>query len=112
VRDFVPNTENWIKSSELVVSMGGYNTVYEALSLNARCLVVPRIFPRKEQLIRAEILSELGLLEMIHPDKLTSVEFGDKVKKSLSRPRPSEKDLELNFNGLENAIDHIKTLLH
>ncbi|MFQ5570088.1 MAG: glycosyltransferase family protein, partial [Rhodothermales bacterium] len=36
--------------AERVVSMGGYNTVCELLSLGKRALIVPRIRPRREQL--------------------------------------------------------------
>jgi predicted glycosyltransferase len=34
-------------------------------------LVVPRTQPRREQLIRAQRLAELGLVRMLHPDDLT-----------------------------------------
>lgn len=112
IRDFVPDTEQWIKSSEMVVSMGGYNTIYEVLSLNKRSLVIPRVFPRKEQLIRAEILSELGLLKMIHPERLSPLEISNKVINILSSPKRSYKKTNLNFKGHEMAMTHIKSLLH
>jgi predicted glycosyltransferase len=111
VRDFVPDSENWIQSSELVVSMAGYNTIYEVLSLNVRSLVVPRIFPREEQLIRAKILSKMGLLEMIHPHKLSSHSICRRVMKCLASPKPTQDISILNFNGHINAIHHIKDLL-
>jgi predicted glycosyltransferase len=51
--------------------MGGYNTVSEILAFEKRALVVPRVAPRREQLIRAQRMSELGLLDVLHPDQLT-----------------------------------------
>jgi predicted glycosyltransferase len=111
VRDFVPDSERWIKSSELVVSMAGYNTIYEVLSLYIRSLVVPRIFPREEQLIRAKMLSKMGLLEMIHPQDLSTHSICRHIIKCLASPKPEPDQSILDFNGLNNAIHHIKELL-
>jgi predicted glycosyltransferase len=50
--------------------MGGYNSVSEVLAAQKSAIIVPRISPRREQLIRAEALSRRELLRMIHPDEL------------------------------------------
>jgi len=55
-----------------VVAMGGYNTVCEILASGTRALVVPRAEPRREQLIRARRLSELGALDVLEPQRLTA----------------------------------------
>jgi predicted glycosyltransferase len=52
------------------VAMGGYNTVTEVLSYKKHALIVPRVEPRLEQLVRAERLRDLGLLDVLHPDLL------------------------------------------
>jgi predicted glycosyltransferase len=56
--------------------MGGYNTVCEILSSDARALVVPRTEPRREQLIRAERLRDLGALDMLEPQRLSADALG------------------------------------
>ena len=71
IRDFVTNTIELIAGAEAVVSMGGYNTVCEVLTEDVPGLVVPRVRPRQEQLVRAERLSGLGLVESLHPDDVT-----------------------------------------
>ncbi len=48
-----------------IVAMGGYNTFCEVLSFDKRALIVPRSVPRKEQLIRAQRASKIGLITMI-----------------------------------------------
>ncbi|MDQ1664418.1 MAG: hypothetical protein QOH75_449, partial [Actinomycetota bacterium] len=53
------------------VTMGGYNTVCEMLAYRIPTLVVPRVRPRLEQLVRADRLAELGLLDVLHPDVVT-----------------------------------------
>lgn len=60
-----------MQAADLVVCMGGYNTMCEVLSSSARTLIVPRATPRLEQTIRAEAFAALGLVAMLHPDQLT-----------------------------------------
>jgi len=71
VLGFVTEPERLLCHADSVVAMGGYNTVCEILSFEKRALIVPRVKPRREQLIRAERLQDLGLLDMLHPDDLT-----------------------------------------
>ncbi|MFT5289984.1 MAG: putative glycosyltransferase [Planctomycetota bacterium] len=47
--------------SDLVVCMAGYNTCAELLYSGRRAVFLPRTFPRREQVIRAERLAALGL---------------------------------------------------
>lgn len=77
VLDFVVDCEGLIAGADAVVSMGGYNTVCELLAARTRAVVVPRVRPRAEQLVRAERLARRGLIDMIHPDDLTPEVIGD-----------------------------------
>jgi predicted glycosyltransferase len=49
--------------------MGGYNTYCEILSFDKPALIVPRVQPREEQLIRAMRATELGLIDMLRPEE-------------------------------------------
>jgi predicted glycosyltransferase len=71
VLDFFAEPAYLMRRAERVIAMGGYNTICEVLSFNCPALIVPRVKPRLEQLIRAERLQELGVLEMLHPDDLS-----------------------------------------
>ncbi|MFQ5906771.1 MAG: glycosyltransferase family protein [bacterium] len=71
VIDFSSELLSYINAADLVVSMGGYNTVCEILSLRKPAIIVPRVFPRLEQLLRARRMARNGLLRMIHPESLT-----------------------------------------
>ena len=71
LHDFTDDIMSYMAASDVVISMGGYNTVCELLTLNKRAIIVPRITPVKEQWIRALCLHELGLATAIHPDELT-----------------------------------------
>lgn len=50
-----------LADSDLVVCMAGYNTCAEVLRSGRRAIFLPRTFPRREQAIRAERLTRLGL---------------------------------------------------
>ncbi|GAB3531799.1 glycosyltransferase family protein [Arthrobacter tecti] len=60
-----------IRDAAAVVAMGGYNTVCEIMSTTTPALIVPRVHPRREQLIRARSLARHQLLDFCHPDQFT-----------------------------------------
>jgi len=76
VLDFVTDPIGLMRGARRIVSMGGYNTVTEILSLGCKALVVPRVRPRLEQWIRAERLAALGLIDVLHPDALSTRALG------------------------------------
>lgn len=65
--EFVPDCHQLIDGAQAVISMGGYNTVCELLAAGKRPLLVPRVTPRVEQLIRAQRLAERGVVDCLHP---------------------------------------------
>ncbi len=71
VQDFSDDMMSLIDAADVVVSMGGYNTVCELLTLRKRAVVVPRVKPGREQSIRAARMAALGLLRMVHTDVLS-----------------------------------------
>lgn len=70
--DFLGEADLLVARADRVVAMGGYNTVASILSFAKQALIIPRVRPRLEQFIRASRLAEMNLLEMLHPDQLTS----------------------------------------
>ncbi len=50
-----------LAETDVVVAMAGYNTVAEILQTRVNSVLLPRVFPRREQLIRAERLEAAGL---------------------------------------------------
>jgi predicted glycosyltransferase len=99
VLDFVPGATGLIRGADRVISMGGYNSVCEILATGRRGLVVPRVEPRQEQRIRAERMSEMGLLEWMHPDDLTPralAEWMVRPPETRGPPKP-----QIDFEGLD-----------
>ncbi|HEV3377106.1 MAG TPA: glycosyltransferase [Thermoleophilaceae bacterium] len=66
----VSNLPELLPHVDALVSMGGYNTLSEALSLGTPTLCVPRAHPRREQLIRARSFANLNLLRLVEPERL------------------------------------------
>ena len=85
--------EELIAGAKAVVAMGGYNTYCEILSFDKPALIVPRVKPREEQLIRARRAAELGLVEMLLPEEAEDAERMAAALKALpDRPRPSQSN--------------------
>ena len=51
--------------AQCIVTRGGYNSLCELAPLGVPTIVVPRIWPRKEQLIRARAFAKRGLVEVV-----------------------------------------------
>jgi predicted glycosyltransferase len=71
LESFLPDLPSILKAADVVVSMGGYNSVAEILRFRRPAVIVPRIHPRREQEVRARCLAERELITWIHPDRLT-----------------------------------------
>jgi predicted glycosyltransferase len=69
--EFVVEPDLLLRHANRVIAMGGYNTASEVLSFEKQALLIPRVAPRREQLIRVERLHELGLVDMLHPNDVT-----------------------------------------
>ena len=70
-----------------IVGMGGYNSTLEALSFETPALIVPRVRPRQEQWIRAERLRALGLVDVVHPDRVSSGAVSEWLHREIAPPR-------------------------
>jgi predicted glycosyltransferase len=106
---FVTDPDLLLSLADRVVAMGGYNTICEVLAFGKRALVVPRAAPRREQLIRAERLRQMGLLDVLHPDCLSPAALAEWLTREGKPPRaPSRIDLrgaETLPRLLQNLLD-------
>jgi len=109
VVDFVEDGMSIVATADAVVSMGGYNSICEILSADRPAVIVPRVEPRKEQLIRAERLSERGLVRLVHPSQLTRHRLLDEVRSLLDEhDRPTRP---VGLDGVATAARELEALL-
>jgi len=111
---FSPHLLDYMAAADLVVSLGGYNTMTEILSLQKRAIIVPSVYPTKEQLIRASLMERFGLIRMLHPDQLSPEGLAKSILVALHDQPPTRQRLrELGFDsgGLQRIQDHVVRVL-
>lgn len=85
VLDFVTDPERFIARADRIVAMGGYNTICEVLAFDKPALIVPRVKPRQEQLIRAQRLHEMGLIDLLSAEQLSHQAISEWLAKEPER---------------------------
>lgn len=106
---FEANLDALIARADRVVAMGGYNTVMEILAHQRPALIVPRVTPRTEQLIRAERLAAMGLVDVLHPAEAVGSTLGTWLA-APPRALPSARTA-LDFGGLSRVQFLASTML-
>ena len=112
LKEFSEDLMGYMSAADVVVSMAGYNTICELLTLRKRAVIVPRAQPVQEQCIRAARLQALGLARTIHPDELTPRTLMEAVHDELARdgaPYPALGGFTLD--GLPHIAESIDALL-
>lgn len=103
VIEFDNHMEELIDGATAVVAMGGYNTYCEILSFDKPALIVPRVAPREEQLLRARRASELGLIDMLLPEQSADPAImAETLKRLPSRLPPSRSGCNMHLEGLDH----------
>ncbi len=106
ILDFDNRPETLMASAAGVVSMGGYNTFCEILSLDKRALIIPRVSPREEQMIRAQRAAALGLVDVILPsDAEDPRKLADALRRLPGRLKPSQTPYGRPLDGLDQIGD-------
>ena len=110
--DFDGRVEGLIAGGAAVVAMGGYNTFCEIVSFDKPSLVVPRVEPRQEQLVRAKRAADLGLVEMLLPNEAHSPDTLAAVLQHLpSRKSPSGAAYRIDLDGLTQLSADLESLV-
>lgn len=107
--EFDMHMEGLIAGSRAVIGMGGYNTFCEILSFDKPALIVPRVSPREEQLIRAERAAELGVVDMLHPDDARDPARMIAALRAVCNRRPPSQvaAAEVRMEGLPNIVARV-----
>lgn len=104
--DFTDDMPGYIGAADAVISMGGYNTVCETMSLHRPTVIVPRVSPRKEQLIRASFLKDHGYVGMIHPGELEPMSLTKAAFRLLEMDEAAIPHLPMD--GLRNMVTDLE----
>ena len=110
VCDFTNDMSSYVSAADLVVSMAGYNTVCDVLTLAARAVIVPRVRPVLEQSIRAERMAALGWFRTLHPDGLTPDGLAAAITEELRHPARRPGRTGVNLDGLPALTTCLESL--
>lgn len=91
VFDWRADLVSFLPLADVTVSMGGYNTVAEALAAKRQAIIVPRERPRREQLVRAERFQELGLLTCLRAAEADPPRMAAVLEAALGRARDTAR---------------------
>jgi predicted glycosyltransferase len=111
-RRFVPTLSRAFPSVDVLVSMGGYGTLVEAVASRVPTICVPRVRPRREQLIRAREFARLGLLRLVEPQGLDAGVLRHEIEAVLSEPAEvaAHEGSPLDLGGAQRTALHLREL--
>ncbi|AML56061.1 hypothetical protein AXX16_0316 [Serratia rubidaea] len=108
VTSFIEHAATRIAYAAGLLTMGGYNTLCEALATDTPTLVVPRRSPRLEQQIRAQMLADCGLIDMCLIDQISPAFVSDWLARCGDR-RVTRRRIDLD--GLQHVAALAGSLL-
>ena len=106
--DYRTDLPQLIAGARAVVSMAGYNTVGEIMRTRRPALLVPRVRPSEEQLIRARLVERRAGQQVIHPDELEPGRLRHELDRLLERPAVDFDPDE--YDGAANAVDLLSAM--
>jgi predicted glycosyltransferase len=107
----VEDPPSFINAADLVITMGGYNSLCEIVSLRRKALVVPRLGPRAEQRMRARLFQEKGLIDVLDPREVSARKLADRVTVDLERTDLPSPTATIDTAGSSKAADRLLELI-
>ncbi len=100
-----------LQNCEVSISQAGYNTVMETLQARTRAVLVPYRGPgESEQTLRARLLAERGLVEVLDEDSLDPATLAAAADRVARRARPSPGAIDLG--GARRSAGLLREWLH
>ena len=99
---FYRQMEKVFAAADIVVSMGGYNTLCEILGQGTVSLVIPRETPRQEQIIRARAFHRQNLVDYIPWAAYAPDILKERIFNLLENPGPYREAIaQFKLTGIE-----------
>ena len=106
---FYRQMEKIFSAADIVVSMGGYNTLCEILGQGTISLVIPRETPRQEQIIRARAFHRQNLVDYIPWGEFTPDRLRQKLFALLENPGPYHEAISrFRLTGIETMQKRLR----
>jgi predicted glycosyltransferase len=102
-------------AADAIVSMGGYNSVCEALAVARPLVIVPRETHKVEQTIRAEILAAQGVARCLHAKESNGKTLADALEWALRSDHQAHaahvRELIPAFDGAARLTEYLSRWL-
>lgn len=106
---FTSNMRAFLAAADLVVTMGGYNSMIETMATGKPTINIPRSGPSQEQTLRARLFQEMGLLRHVPLASAEASSLAAALAEEIQRPvRASAAVLPLD--GARRAAHHLATM--
>ena len=106
---FYRQMEKIFSAADIVVSMGGYNTLCEILGQGTISLVIPRETPRQEQIIRARAFHRQNLVDYISWSDFSADRLRQKLFDLLENPKPYHEAISrFRLTGIETMQQRLR----
>jgi predicted glycosyltransferase len=106
---YVSDLTSRIAEADLVISMCGYNTMFELIEAQKKVIAVPRGHSGYEQTLRARLLSRIyDGLWVIPQNEFSPKRLGITIADALEAPPPQ---VRIPMNGASNLIAHLVSLV-
>ena len=109
IQKFHRNIPALLRQVDAVVGMAGYNSCVEILQSGVPAVLLPRSFPRQEQLIRATLMAKRGWVTVLPEADPNPQRLLEAVETALASTRRKHSPADLN--GLGKLCDVIHELL-
>jgi predicted glycosyltransferase len=106
----VEDASSVINAADLVITMAGYNSLCEVVSLRRKALVVPRLGPRAEQRMRARLFQERGLIDVLDPWEVSAKTLAERIIMDLDRADLPAATARIDMAGSTKAADRLLEL--
>ena len=107
VTEFLPDAHAAMARARAAVTMGGYNSLCELVASATPTVVVPRIYPRREQAIRAEFFAARGAVAVVSPGADLARRIYEALRRAIDHgPRSGPAPIDLGgLDEIERALD-------
>jgi predicted glycosyltransferase len=106
----VEDAVSFINEADLVITMAGYNSLCEVVSLRKKALVVPRLGPRAEQRMRADLFKQKGLIDVLDPREVSPANLADRIMEDLERTDFPTAGSAIDMSGARNTACRLSAL--
>ena len=112
MREFSDDLMSYLAAADIIVSMGGYNTVCEVLSAGKRAVIVPRVKPSQEQILRTTCMSKFDFFSVVEPDQLNPQKLSQAIQYQMQQAARQTVQPAIDLNGLSRIAHHLSSLMN